>query len=62
MFLYVSVYIYSKLSKTKQINYSILLLVRAPGDRRNLLVLSGVRINWCLKYLKALKGTKKYSY
>ena len=30
--------------------YSILSLVRIPGDRRNLFALSGIRINRCLKY------------
>ena len=30
--------------------YSIISLVRTPGDRRNLFALSVIRINRCLKY------------
>ena len=36
--------------------YSILSLVRTPGDRQNLFALSGIRINRCLKYLKCFEG------
>ena len=44
--------------QTTKCIYSILSLVRTPGDRRNLFALSGIRINRCLKYYKGFEGDR----